>query len=107
MPNYTDIPPISFNFTYWQQHLTEAILWGYIRATGFFFFPIVITGIVTYAYLKNQSATTAAVAILIIFSSFGGGAIFSNLPELVLLFQLIVCFALAGLVTYLYAKRRD
>lgn len=102
----TDIKPISFNFTNIHTELFEWILRGYERSMGAFFIPIVIAGIVTYVYLKNQSAVAAAVAILIIFSSFVSSAVLLQAPAFVLLMQGIVILAFSGLITYFYIKRR-
>lgn len=107
MPNLSNLTGLSFNFTYWQQHLADFFLLGYIRALGFFFWPLLLTGVIAYVYIKNQSAVAAAVAIIIIFSSFVGSGVFLQIPALVLLMQGIVCLAVAGLVTYFFTHRRQ
>jgi len=107
MPNLSNLTNLSFNFTYWQQHLVEFFIMGYVRALGFFFWPMVFTGIIAYVYIKNQSAVAAAVAILITFASFVTSGIFLQIPALVLLLQGVVCLAVAGLVTYFFTHRRQ
>jgi len=52
------------------QNLVEWSTHGYVMALGFFFWPLVFTGIIGYVYLKQQSLVAAAMAILILFAAF-------------------------------------
>jgi len=98
---------VDFNFTYWQQHLIEFSIRGYVDVVGFFFWSILFTGVIAYIYVKNQSAVAAAVAILIIFAAFTGTGIFLEVPFFVMFFQAIVAVSLAGLVVVFLMRRRQ
>jgi len=100
-----DMP--EFNFTYWQQHLVEFTIQGYVRSLGFFFWPMVFAGVIAYIYIKNQSAVSAAAGILIIFSCFVTSGVLLAIPGFVLLMQGIVIVAVSGLVTYFFVRRRQ
>ena len=58
------------NFTYIMQHFMEWSMQGYEMVLGVLVWPLIFTAIVGYVYMKNQSAVSAAVAILIIFAGF-------------------------------------
>lgn len=96
-----------FNFTYWQQHLIEFSIRGYVRSIGFFFWPMLFAGVIAYIYIKNQSAVSAAAGILIIFSCFVTSGVLLAIPSFVLLMQGVVILAISGLVTYFFVKRRQ
>jgi len=96
----------SLNFTYVQQHMIEFMIQGYVDVVGYFFWPIVFSAVIAYVYVKNTSAVSAAVAILIVFAGFGGTNVFLHVPLFTMLFQLIVALAISGLVVVYFTRRR-
>lgn len=70
------------NWTWISQHLFEWSFQGYETALGFLFWPIFISGVIGYVYLKNQSLTVAAGSILILIAVFSntlaGVPVFTN-----------------------------
>ena len=58
----------------WSTIMENFMQWstqGYTTALGFFFYPVFFAGIIGYIYIKNQSLTVTAGAILIIVAVFG------------------------------------
>jgi len=80
---------------------------GYTDAVGFFFWPIMLSAIIGYIYLKNQSVVVAAVAILIFLGAFATSGIFIHVSAFVLILQLIVTLASAGLVVLFVSRWRS
>lgn len=79
---------------------------GYTTALGFFVWPIIFSGVIGYIYIKNVSATTAAVAILIIFTCFGATGWIAGVPVLSMFFQVVVALVITGLLIYFVVRRR-
>ncbi len=96
----------SLNFTYVQQHMIEFMIQGYVDVVGFFFWAIVFSGVIGYVYVKNTSAVSASVAILIIFAGFAGTNVFLHTPIFTMFFQIIVALSISGLVVVFFARRR-
>lgn len=107
MVDVPSVVPPDFNFSYWQQHLIDFMTMPFTRIVGFFFWPIVFSGLIAYIYVKNKSAVSAAVAILIICGGFMGSGVFMEVPGVVMFFQLIVSLAIAGLVVVFLMRRRQ
>ena len=101
-----NITNISFNWTNIQQNLIANMTLGFTNIVGFFFWPIVFTVVITYLYQKTHSAMVAASAILIIMGSLVTSNIFLQVPIIVSFFQIVVCLAVAGLVTVLLLRIR-
>jgi len=96
----------SLNFSYTQQHLIDFLFQGYFHVFGYFFWPIIFSVVVAYIYVKNTSAVSASVAILILLAGFGGTNALAHVPVVVQLFQLIVALSIAGLVVIFLTRRR-
>jgi len=79
---------------------------GYTTAIGYFVWPIVFAGIIGYVYIKNTSAVAAAVATIIVFTSFSTVSWIAGVPGLVMLFQLVVALSITGLILYFVVRRR-
>ena len=101
-----NITNISLNWTDIQQNLMLNMTLGFTNIVGFFFWPIVFTVIVTYLFQKTHSAMVAAAAILIILGSLVTSNVFLQVPVIVSFFQIVVCLAVAGLVTVLLLRIR-
>ena len=95
------------NFTTIMQDFWNWSFQGYTNVVGFFFYPIIFSAIIGYIYLKNQSALTATVAILLFFGAFGATGVFADVPYLVMAFQLIVTVVSAVLVLLFVSKWRS
>ena len=106
MVNIPEFSGIDFNFTYWQQHFIEFCIQGYVNIVGYFFWPILCSSFVAYIYVKNKSAVSASVGIIIICAGFVGTGVLSHTPVVTMLFQLIVALSITGLVVVFLTKRR-
>jgi len=80
---------------------------GYTETVGFFFWPIMLSAIIGYIYLKNQSVVVASVAILIFLGAFASTGIFIHVSAFVLLLQLIITLACTGLVVLFVSRWRS
>jgi hypothetical protein len=80
---------------------------GYTDVIGYFFWPIMLSAIIGYIYLKNQSAVVASIAILLFLSAFAFTGIFARLSAFVMILQLIVTLACTGLVIMFVSKWRS
>jgi len=81
-------------------------LQGYINAVGFLFYPIVFSAIIGYIYLKNQSALTAVIAILLFFGAFVGTNVLARVSAFNMIMYLIVTLVSAALVLVFVSKWR-
>jgi len=79
---------------------------GYTTAIGYFVWPIIFAGVIGYIYIKNTSAISASVAIIIIFTCFSMTGWIAGVPTLVMLFQLIVALSMTGMILYFVSRRR-
>jgi len=79
---------------------------GYTIALDFFVWPIIFSAIIGYIYIKNVSATSAAVAILIVFSCFATTGWLAGVPLLARFFQAVFALAITGLLIYFFVRRR-
>lgn len=93
------------NFTYWHQHLFELSMQGYTTVLGVFVWPLIFMGVIGYVYLKQQSYVAAAVATLVIISTFGNYLI--GVDELMILLYLFVALAMTGLILIFLSKKRE
>ena len=66
------------NYTYWQENLMELSMQGYVAVLGVFVWPLIFCAIIGYVYVKQQSATAAAIVALILFAAFGNAML--NVP---------------------------
>ena len=94
------------NFTTIMENFWSWSLQGYTNVIGFFFWPIIFTSVIGYIYLKNQSALSAVIAILLIFGAFSSTGVLAGVPGLVMAFQLIVTIVSAVLVLLFVSKWR-
>ena len=93
------------NFTYIQENLVAWSLQGYVTVLGYFFLPLIFCIISGYVYLNQRSATAAAIAILLLFSVFGGMLLDVDLFNM--LMQIIVALIMTALVLIFLSKRRQ
>ena len=94
------------NFTTIMENFWEWSLQGYVNAVGFLFYPIVFSAIIGYIYLKNQSALSATIAILLFFGAFGATGVLANVPALMMVFYLITTLVSGVLVLLFVSKWR-
>lgn len=95
---------LEHNFTYIMQNFIEWSTGPYITAIGFFFWPLVFTGLIGYVYLKNQSLVIAAAGILMIMAVFGN-ALIGVQPFLNFLYIAVAAIA-AGLFVMIFLRGR-
>jgi len=93
------------NFTYWQQHLFEQIMYGYNAVLGLFVWPLIFTAVIGYVYLKQQSFVAAAVAAMIIIAVFGNYMV--GMEIWVSLMYILVALAITALFLMFLSKRRQ
>lgn len=79
---------------------------GYVTVFGYFFWPIIFAGVIGYVYLKQQSAVSAAAAVIILFAGFVTTGIFADVDVLVQFFQIMVALAFTGLIILFLARGR-
>ena len=94
------------NYTYITQHFIEWCMQGYTNVMGYFIWPIIFSAVIGYVYIKNASAISASVAIIIVFTCFAATGWIAGVPILVMLFQLIVALSITGLILYFVTRRR-
>jgi len=92
------------NWSYWHENLLQQALLGYTEVLGFFVYPIMFSAIIGYIYMKNQSAVAGAVAILIIFASFGN--VFLGVDPWYSLMQILVALSVTALILMFITKYR-
>ena len=95
------------NFTYIMENFWVWSTQGYTNVVGYFFWPIVLSAIIGYIYLKNQSAIAASVAILLFLSAFAFTGIFAHVSAFVMILQLVVSIACTGLVILFVSRWRS
>jgi len=96
------------------KNITEIINQGWVDWTleayktlfGIWMWPLIFTGIVGYVYAVNKSATSAAVAICIIFGIFGITGIFADVGEFSQFSYVIALFSIAGGFVALFMNKR-
>lgn len=79
---------------------------GYTIALGFVVWPIIFSGVIGYVFIKNSSAISASVAIIILFTTLAGTGWIAGVPVLALFFQVVVALSITGVVLYLLVRRR-
>jgi len=90
---------ISGNWTTW---VTDA----YTGILGNWFWPLVFFGVIGYVYAINKSATSAAVAICLVFGIFGVTGVFADAPDFVFINMAIVLIAVSGAFTAIFMRKR-
>jgi len=95
------------NFTYIMENFWTWSLQGYSTVVGFFFWPIILSTIIGYIYLKNQSAMAATVAILLFMAAFATTGIFTDVGPFIMILQIIVTLSSAALVVLFISKWRS
>ena len=94
------------NWTYITQHFVEWSTQGYETALGFFFWPLVFTGVIGYVYLKNQSLVAAAAVILILFAAFFNAIALMVQPWINFLY-IAVSLIITGVIFGLFYKFKN
>jgi len=96
------------NLTYIMEHFMDWSMQGYepVDAIGFFIWPIIFSAVIGYIYIKNSSAISATVAIIIIFATLSTTGWIAGVPILALFFQVIVALSITGVVLVLLTRRR-
>ena len=95
------------NFTYIMENFWTWSTQGYTSVVGYFFWPIILSAIIGYIYLKSSSAMAATVAILLFFAAFASSGIFIELSPFVMILQLIVAITSAALVLLFVSRWRS
>ena len=95
------------NITYIMENFWTWSLQGYIDVFGFFFWPIIFSGIIGYIYLKSQSVISATIVILLLCGAFATTGIFTNVSAFIMILQLIVTLACVSLVVMFVSKWRS
>lgn len=93
-----------WNWTYFTENFMSLGFQPYITVLGFVFWPIIFTTIIGYTYLKQQSATSAAVIGLIIFAIFGNYLV--GVDIWITAMYLLISLAITGLILVFISKNR-
>lgn len=94
------------NFTYFIENFWDYTLQGYITSMGYFWYPLVIGGIIGYIYVKTQSVLVFSVGTLLIFVGYASTNIFANVGIFTILLQIIVTLSIAGLIVLFLSRWR-
>ena len=94
------------NFTYIWENFISWSTQGYVNVVDIFLWPIIFSVVVGYIYLSNQSATTGAVAIVIIFAAFTATGIFAQVGAFTMFMQLMASIIFTGLVLVFLTRWR-
>ena len=78
------------------------MLTGYRNILGDWVYPLIFMGIVGYVYCINRSATSAAVAICLIFTVFGVTGVFAGSDEHVVLMSIVSIVSFSVLFVHLF-----
>jgi len=77
---------------------------GYVMVLGVFVWPIIFTGIIGYVYLKQQSATAAAVVGMILFAAYSNYMV--GVETWVNIMYILISLVVTALVLIFISKRR-
>ena len=94
------------NLSYIMDNFMVWSMQGYTIALGFFVWPIIFSAVIGYIYIKNISAVSAAAAIIVVFACFATTSWIADVPVIAQFFQVVVAFAITGLVIYFIVRRR-
>lgn len=94
------------NFTYVIENLWSWSTQGYTTAMGFFFYPLLFSGIIGYLYIKTNSALVATVSILLLVGGYTATGIFTNVEIWVLLLQIVATLTTIGLILLFLSRWR-
>jgi hypothetical protein len=92
------------NWTYWMENLVQLSFEGYIRVLGYFFYPVMFSFIIAYVYVRMQSLTAAAVAILVIIAVFGNALV--GVEPWITVLHISVALIVTALLLIFIIKRR-
>lgn len=99
------------NFTQILQNLSSWSMQGYYGSEyaviGNFFWPIVFMGYFGYIYTRNQSAVSAVIGMIILFSAFGATSIFAGVEVFTIFMHLVTTLVLTALFLLVLSKRRQ
>ena len=95
------------NFTYIMENFWTWTLQGYVGVVGFFFWPILLSAIIGYIYLKNSSVMAATIAILLFMAAFATTGIFTDIGPFIMILQIIVTLSCATLVVLFISRWRQ
>jgi hypothetical protein len=73
---------------------------------GFFFYPLIFSGIIGYLYIKTESALVATVSILLIVGGYTATGIFSDVQPWVLFLQIVATLTSIGLIILFLSRWR-
>jgi hypothetical protein len=97
--SFHNVSYIMGNFMSWSMQ-------GYTTALGFFVWPIIFAGVIGYIFIKNSSALSASVAIIILFACLAGTGWIAGVPVLALFLQVVVALSITGVIVFLLTRRR-
>ena len=78
---------------------------GYDIALGVFVWPLIFSAIVGYIFIKNNSAVTASVAIIMLFAGLGTSWI-AGASVLALFLQVVAMLSFTGMILFFLVRRR-
>jgi len=94
------------NFTYVIENFWSWSTQGYTTAIGFYFYPLIFSGIIGYLYIKTESALVASIAILLLVGGYTATGIFSDVQPWKLFLQIVVTLTSIGLIILFLSRWR-
>jgi hypothetical protein len=94
--NFTDIME---NFWTWSTQ-------GYTTTLGPYFYPLMMSGIIGYLFIKTESGLVATVATLLIVGAYTAAGIFSGVGPFSLLLQILGTLVTVGLIVLFVSRWR-
>ena len=91
------VPAEFFNIINWAMSAYDGL--------GEYKYPLIIVGILGYAYMATKSITLFIVAVLVTFAIFAPVSLFADVPEISMLFSVITVVGIVSLVMAAILKK--
>lgn len=94
------------NFTEIMENFWTWSTQGYTTALGPYFYPLMISGIIGYLFIKTESGTVATVTTILLLGTYTAAGIFAGVSGLNLLLQILGTIATVGLIILFVSRWR-
>jgi hypothetical protein len=91
------VPADFFNIINWAMSAYDGL--------GEYKYPLIIVGILGYAYMATKSITLFVVAIIVTFAIFAPVSLFADVPDLSMMFSLISVIGIVSLLMAVLLKK--
>jgi hypothetical protein len=93
----TIVPSDFFNIINWAMSAYDGF--------GVYKYPLIIIGILGYAYMATKSIALFVVAVIVTFALFSPVALFTDVPEISMLFSIITVIGIVSLLMAVLFKK--